>query len=381
MQLKYHQATYNLLTKTYIDPTKAIERYDRYDEAIHQDESSTQRQKRRSMMLAWAELELFQHPVRFSDRNIKMLDALEDHYGVRIPAAVREWYSLDFVPEIMSAYERGIAVDIDGFKPLAEMEEIEASGLPDLKNDLWYFLMAEYVDQGGDYLFFSISAGDDPPVFTEYPEHNYKLIELAPTFSQFILFHFWDWYGSYMFEHSVSILYHPRWDPVFSLPARYHVPFGRLRKHYAELGGNRFYDEHTHIWAQNCHGDDGNMVDTMIGVEIRADTMEVLVETIKRLWGDDAPVFRMKGGWESEEATMLLTQLQRAQLRKVLQQSDDWIAAPDLAYQLGASIPVLSTPMAEQLTWLIEQGEVEAHPNNRDDAKSEKRFRAKRQRT
>lgn len=378
MQLKYHQATYDLLTKTYIDPAKAIEHYDRYDEAIHREESDTERQKRRSEMLAWTKLELFHRPVQFAERNIKMLDTLERKHNVQFPAAVREWYSLDFVPEIMSTYERGIAVDIDGFKPLAEMEEIEASRLPDLKNDLWYFLMAEYVDQGGDDLFFSISAGDDPPVFTEYPEHNHELIELAPTFSQFILFHFWDWYGSYMFEHSISIPYHPRWGPAFNFPAKYHVPFGRLRKHYAELGGNRFYDEHTHIWAQNCHGDDGNMVDTVVGVEIRTDTVEALAETIRHLWGDDAPVFRMNGGWENEEATMLLTQLQRAQLRKVLQQSDDWIAAPDPAYQLGASIPRLSGPMAEQLAWLIDQGEAEAYPDNRDDAKSDNRYRAKR---
>ena len=107
-------------------------------------------------------------------------------------------------------------------------------------------------------------------------------------------------------------------------------------------------------------------------MEIRTDTVEVLTGTINYLWGDDAPIFYMDEGWENEEALMLL-----AQLRKVLQQSDGWIAAPDLAYQLGASIPRLSGPMAEQLVWLIEQGEAEAHPDNRDDARSDNRYRAK----
>ena len=34
--------------------------------------------------------------------------------------------------------------------------------------------------------------------------------------------------------------------------------------------------------------------------------------------------------------------------------------------------------MAEQLAWLIDQGEAEAHTDNRDDAKSDNRFHVKR---
>lgn len=374
MRLKYHQATYDLLTKTYIDTTKAIENYDRYDRAYHRDEGDAERQKRRSEMLAWTRLDLYQRPVQSAKKNIEMLHALEQQYNVQFPAAVREWYSLDIMPEIMSACSWGV-FGIDKLKP---MKELDRPWSDDYVDEEWYFLHDEYIDEGGEDICFSMNAGDDPPVLAE---SGNKLIELAPTFSKFMYLQFWDWYGHYTFEQKISILHHPH-STSLQLPVKYHVPFERLRQRYIELEGNlrtRFYDEHTRIWVYKDWEEDDSLLPyqgVMRNAVLRADTIEALAEMIHHLWGDDAPVFKVCG-WMNEETTELITQLQRTQLRKTLQQSKDWITVADLAFQLGATRPYLSEPTAQQLAWLIEQGEAEAHPDNRDDDKVDNRYRAR----
>src|SRR5579859_7515243 len=112
MGLTYHQATYDLLTKRPIDMQRAIENYTQYYDIFVQgfiesgqytDEIAEQYRHMREQALAWTRLDLFQRPVAQSKQNVEQLDVLEKSYKVQLPASVREWFSLDIVPDIMSA--------------------------------------------------------------------------------------------------------------------------------------------------------------------------------------------------------------------------------------------------------------------------------------
>lgn len=106
---------------------------------------------------------------------------------------------------------------VDDFAPFADADDIN---LPQL-GDYWYFLWDEYIDQGGEEIFFLINGNDDPPVFAFYFD---RLIELAPTFSQFQFFHYWDWKSRYVpfdVTYYTSLKHIPIAPPVFHTEARY----------------------------------------------------------------------------------------------------------------------------------------------------------------
>lgn len=190
MPLQFHQTTYDLLTSAVIDPQRAIKRYTEYYDAFVQGYISSGQythevgesyRQRREEALAWTRLDLYQRPVHFSEANIYQLNQLEEKYHVSLPSAVREWYSLDITPGIMSAPlpEFGF-VSISDFKPFSEWMEMDVS-IKDKRDDLWYFLNSEYIDQGGESIAFKIDAGDDPPVFAAY---DGQFLELSHTFSE-----------------------------------------------------------------------------------------------------------------------------------------------------------------------------------------------------
>src|ERR1041385_4738698 len=287
MQLKYHQATYDLLTEKSLDPQRAIENFTVYYDALlrghitsgqYTDEIGKKFEHELSCALAWTRLDLYQRSIHFSQTNIEQLDALEETYHVILPAAVREWYSLDITPEIMSASNSGVGfIPIGDFKPFSKM--IDDLNPDAAREDLWYFLFSEYIDQGGDYIAFKIDSGDDPPVFAEYLG---DFIELAPTFSQFLYLYFWDWLGHYTFIHGFRILEHSTLLNL-NLPPRYNVPVDQLRERFSILEDNRqmrFYDEHTRIWERPYRFSDGDGVNvdirTIAGGEVHTDSIEAL---------------------------------------------------------------------------------------------------------
>ncbi len=386
MQLNYHHDTYELLTQHRIDPQKAIDEVSEdklgynpfyFIQGETLEETLKKQAEERERRLAWTKLQLYQRPVQFSEPNTQQLDLLERRYNVKLPAAVREWYSLDIVPQIMTT--RGWGPDtIDEIRPLAKVDssylELEHS-----VENLWFFLHDEYVEQGGEYLTFTINAGDDPPVIALSGDRQ---VELAAHFSEFIYLHFWDWYGHYTLDYYFYMHQHPAILSM-QIPERYHIPIERLRQEFSELKssrGLRFYDEHCRIFADPYRlWQDNQMIrrDHIItGGIFRADSADALKDLIKRLWGDDIPVFRISGLTPKHAET--IDPLRRDLLRRVLAQSNDWIPAGTLAFQLGATIPVLDSDMVEHLRWLIESGEVEEQPTDLPTAQAERRFRLKR---
>ena len=111
VQLKYHHNTYELLTQHRIEPQKAIDERSGYEfsfipyysiEGQTPEETLERKAEEQKRRLAWTKLQLYQRPVQFSEANSQQLDSLERHYNVKLPTAVREWYSLDIAPEIMT---------------------------------------------------------------------------------------------------------------------------------------------------------------------------------------------------------------------------------------------------------------------------------------
>jgi len=371
MKLQYHQASYDLLTQKPISPQKAIENFDRYGliahEPPHTEEKRAEKAKWRERSLAWTRIDLFQRPVQFSNANIQKLDALEGQYGVKLPAALREWYSLDIAPEIMSIEGWGF-MDIDEMKPI---KQFGVDWLTHLDDDLWYFLHSEYIQQGGEFLVCRLGDDDNPPVLAESSD---SLIEIAARFSEFIYMHLWRWHSQYMFDYGFWVHYHPEIASMRT-PSEYHIPLLHLRQNYIELRSNRitwFYDEHSRIQVHTLPDNK----DMMVGGAFYTDSLEALKNLLFKIWGDNPPLFRVTT-W-GNEVSELITELQRERLIVQLRDENDWIKAADLALKLGAYIPVLNSDMAKQLQWLIENGEAEAHPDNYEAAKSEQRYRAKR---
>lgn len=377
MELKYHQATYNLLTNRPIDTQEAIEAR-RQNAAIRggliADKDNKKIIAKPERILNWTSLDLYRRPIQFSPKNMQQIDTFEHQRGIKIPAAVREWYSLDISPDIMAV--RGLGLSIEEFRPMFEIMSLEPS---EANKNLWCFLWDEYVDQGGDPIAFEADADDDPPV---YAKSGDELVELASTFSEFIYIHFWDWHGHYTFNYGVSI-YHHSAVPSLQIPARYHIPLDHLRHNFSEqksTRGLRFYDEQCRIWAQPLRiwkngtlFQDDNII---TGGTFLTNNLRSVGDLISRIWIDTAPVFEMK--MVGTEEGKIIDPLQRNVLRRVLQAQSDWIDAGNLAHLLGASIPVLNSAMMKQMDWLIEHKQAEAHPDNLNVPQSSKQFRARR---
>lgn len=383
--LQYHYDTYMLLTEKPIDPQDAIDEQINeeplllsYYSVDRQITSETLRKvsEEHEHSLAWTKLHLYQRPIRFSGSNRRQLELLEQRYNVKLPAAVREWYSLDIVPEIMTV--RGIGpYHISELGPITENELFSRHNSDRSLQNLWYFLYDEYIGQGGEFITFRIDAGDDPPVVALGDNQ----IELAGHFSEFIYHHFWDWLGQYAFEYWFLIHDYPMANGP-RIPERYHIPVERLRQEFSELKSKRnlrFYDEHCRIFAQAYalwKDDKLISLDHIItGGTFQADSIPALTNLIKRLWGDNAPVFLIDSS--DPKYTEHIDLLRRDFLRRVLGEVNDWISADRLAPMLGASVPVLNLSMIVQINWLIDHSEIEAHPDNVHKLQPEHCFRLK----
>jgi hypothetical protein len=385
MELKYHQETYRLLTEKPIDRRDGIERY--YDDLIRahvasgQDAEEVRRrfEEERRRALSWTRLDLYQRPVRFSEANIQQLDALEYKYRVKLPASVREWFRLDITPEIMSAPipEFGY-LDIHDFRPFTEMPEIY--GTSENREDFWFFLHSEYIDQGGEFIAFKMNAGDDPPV---YAENLDEFVELASTFSEFIYQHFWNWHSWYTFKYGFSIEFISIL-PSSALSPEFLIPVERLRNTFKELIGKTrwwFYDEHSRIWpykSVSWINKEMSVDESQVaGGRFAADSLEALQSLITRIWEDYPPFLRMETRHFNEESETFINQMQRETVLRILQETNGWVTSSELAKKLGSKIGLLNTHMSNQLQFHIDAEAIESHPDNQDPPTPDNRYRAK----
>jgi hypothetical protein len=383
--LKFHQATYDLLTSEYIDPKRAIDVFEQYEAPLmlnHYKDKGEEfaRQKleeHRNKVLSWTKLELHKRPVTFSQANIDKLDALETKYQVKLPESVREWYSLDICPEIMSL-SHGSYVhhkDIEEFSPLSELTGVYQNKS---RPDLWYFYFAEYIDQGGDIICFQTQQGDNPPVFAEYAR-DYKV--LKPSFSEFIYMHFWLFRANYCFPYSFYLRSINNFLSMIS-PSRYWILLARMSELFTNsLSGKlHFYDEQSRILGHPEEKIENNLIATvndtvLAGGHFRAKTIEAIENLIIRLWGNDAPLFHMES--DNLELIALLNSLRQVNLRQVFETRQDWISYSEMENKFGLSSNSSKYSLTTSLDYLISLGEIEAHPENDTKRNPENRYRLK----
>ncbi len=141
-----------------------------------------------------AAVDLLPKPPKFSAKAAQALDRREKKLGIRFPAAVREWYSLEGADELLRKYSNA-----DFPIALADL------GMP-LKN--WYglpsrdFVPAKLLllmneNQGVANWAVRLEGGDDPEVVVEVDTAPHEVWHPhAETFSTFIYTRIWDWRDS-----------------------------------------------------------------------------------------------------------------------------------------------------------------------------------------
>lgn len=388
-KLRYHQATYDLLTKDYIDPSRFVERFgdtnyitQEIDFDFETEGNLTTRQ-----MPSWANLNLHNRPIQFSAENIAKLDAIEAKYNTTIPASVREWYSLDIIPAIMSATHEFSYSLIEEIKPASE-EKLFALQNPNNEN-YWFFLCVQGHHWEIESSMFQIGKKDNPLVLTEHL-NGYKRLDGQPvnenfqkpssplmSFSKFIYFYFWRWLMDYQFQHYFHIGYIPyEMSPptILSMPPKYYVPLDKIRQTHEELSyqrnGKRFFeDKHTRLEVQLVgkwiDGTIRKFEDQLGGGVFRADSTEALRKLVTQLWGNDAPIMTIS------DVTKDLQALKEKALIQLLQHSGNWIKISKIWSRVGVCEELISE--------LIASGQVEAHPDNSDNDKPNLRYRLRRE--
>src|SRR5262245_41988675 len=173
MSLKYHQATFDMLTQSPIDAEPWLHDLAEYEAALNHSMPPERR--------AWTSIPLYQHEPTVSDAAVKRLDEFEIKYEVRLPESFREWYSLDIGLPMLY---------VDGsWWPVS----IEESYAP------WHEAGIQLLDEGlliftGEQQFgewcIRLDKGDNPPVCWLNPESDFdqtppdiRLSEDAPSFS------------------------------------------------------------------------------------------------------------------------------------------------------------------------------------------------------
>ena len=306
----------------------------------------------------------------FSHRNKLLLEEKEKQYQIDLPESVREWFSLDTPLEI-AHYEHGTPT-IEDLQPFSET--VVGSDIPRPSKNLWAFLAAEYVGQGHENIYFEIDGSDDPSIYVDiednwdnHKKYGPKLMRINERFSSFIYNHFWDDHTRRLFEHHLRMSHLP--IPSLQIPKKYQIHFDKMKTRYKELSDDllvRFYNNHVCIWAYKISSDEhGNIISTdniMHSGDIQADSIESLSETIDYLWGDDKPVFKLNTF--DDETSEFLQRLQVDKVKDIFQDIPDWIIESELALKLGATIPVISTTMREQLSFLANKGELEVKLQN-----------------
>ena len=141
--------------------------------------------------------------IRFHDETLKLLniapavspnavselDAVEARIGRKLPASVREWYSLDGAREILRQYSNN-----DWPLEIAEFglvrHDTNGGGPHDLlARDLIVF---RYENQAVCVWAFKLDGSDDPPVSVDVDSQFKTWTQCAPTFSEHLYAAIWD---------------------------------------------------------------------------------------------------------------------------------------------------------------------------------------------
>ncbi len=125
-----------------------------------------------------------------SDGAVAKLDAVEARIGRKLPASVREWYSLEGAPEILRQYSNDDwPLEVSEFG--LPREDTHGGGPHDLlARDLVVF---RYENQGVCVWAFGMDGTDDPPVYVDFDSQFKTWTKCAPTFSEHLYAWMWDY--------------------------------------------------------------------------------------------------------------------------------------------------------------------------------------------
>jgi hypothetical protein len=136
-------------------------------------------------------LALLDPPPAVSEANLRVLSERECRLGIRFPASVREWYSLEGSVALLRRFSNDDhPVELDRLG--APAEEWYGAGPRDFvaKGLLW--IMTE--NQGVCNWAVKLDGRDDPPVVVEVDSApNEAWLPLADTFSEFVYCQVWDY--------------------------------------------------------------------------------------------------------------------------------------------------------------------------------------------
>ncbi|MEO1286780.1 MAG: SMI1/KNR4 family protein [Chloroflexota bacterium] len=380
MKLKYHQATYDLITQDKIDPSDFIAEIEEDAQAIISSfEEGSERQKavivereyHQTKMLAWTNLDLYQRPVQFSHENMQKLHEIENKYNVKLPASVREWYSLDILPEIM-ALRSFFYYKIEQLKPDEDGN--------------WHFVHWEYIGQGGETLCFRTDEGDNPPV---YPI-GYESWVIGDSFSEFIHGHFWDWHTEYIYPYTFSMRSYPPPAPLpLQIASRFHVHRSKFDKNFNNLIHNRYFndDDSLRMYVNNeCILDDNmnliEVTDMVSSGTFYSKSAQVLEDCIYTIWDEITPPLShmntplVYADMYYDEMQEMFEKLERKHIFDALEMKQDWIDV-DSMIAMFLSVEHLSNfEFSESIfDWLLTHPDIERHPENNDENIRGNRFR------
>jgi hypothetical protein len=108
------------------------------------------------------------------------LSAVEARIGQRLPASLREWYSLEGACDILRRYSNG--------DPPVAVADLGRNGL--MAGDLLVF---RHENQGVCSWAAWLNGRDDPPVFVDYDAGSRAYRACANTFSEYVYACLWDW--------------------------------------------------------------------------------------------------------------------------------------------------------------------------------------------
>ena len=127
---------------------------------------------------------------QFAPEAVTMLDQVEQRIGRRLPAAVREWYSLDGALELLLKYSNDdppVAPEQWG----EPRKDTHRGGPHDLLAQ--HLIVFRYENQAVCVWSFELDGSDDPPVLVDFDSQFRQWTSCGVTFSQHLHASMWDY--------------------------------------------------------------------------------------------------------------------------------------------------------------------------------------------
>lgn len=285
MQLKYHQATLDMLTSEPIDPQPYLDFLRFLWECCPEEGGVPQPPP------AWTTLSLFHYEPRIDNATVELMDTFEARFKAKIPDSIREWFSLDIGRPVLEANDAWYPLDIEEWD-----------------NHLWdewdnNIILAEGIlqfmheSQSGHWCV-KLNEGDDPPIYwIESNSPDLHLRQDAPRFSDFVYCFLWDWFMNYksLYGFTVHSVEDEHVPEILRLKPQYHVSLDHLQTQFREvpqrwLSRRRFYTETQRFFMYSPL----NNEQMLSGGEFYADSGEALADLVKRIWGENPPLEKME---------------------------------------------------------------------------------------